>query len=211
MFDDYKNYGGNAPTDNMKSKEMEEYNNTIRALKEDYKKQKPEYVKESLQSEYSQRVNNVHFNLITDGRTQKKSILSYKEGFELTDFVRKAGKKYMVNLTGLMGSQLQIKNEERERKHDIDVRYPKTYNWTINFKIPDGYTAQGLKELNKTVENETGSFSIAAKEENGSIVLNISKVYKAKDISKSKWNDMLAFIDAAYNSTFRYILLKPKQ
>ncbi|MGZ8525386.1 MAG: hypothetical protein ACXWV1_13220, partial [Chitinophagaceae bacterium] len=127
MFDDYKNYGGNAPTDNMKSKEMEEYNNTIRALKEEYKKQKPDHVKESLQSEYSQRVSNVHFNLITDGRTQKKSILSYKEGFELNDFVRKAGKKYMVNLTGLMGSQLQIKNDERERTHDIDVRYPKTY------------------------------------------------------------------------------------
>jgi hypothetical protein len=137
--------------------------------------------------------------------------LVFKEGFELTDLVRKAGKKYMVNLAGLIGSQLQIKKEERERKYDIDVRYPRAFNWTINFKIPDGYIAEGLTELNKTLENETGGFSITAEEENDAVIINISKVYKAKIISKTKWNDMLAFIDAAYNSTFRYILLKPKQ
>ncbi len=117
----------------------------------------------------------------------------------------------MVNLAGLTGSQLQIKKEERERKYDIDVRYPRAFNWTINFKIPDGYTVEGLVELNKTVKNEAGGFSIAAKEANGTVVITISKMYKVKIISKDKWNDMLAFIDAAYNSTFRYILLNPKQ
>lgn len=211
IFDDYKNYNGNSPTDNMKSREAEDYYNSIQALKEEYKKQKPEFVKESLQSEYNQRVSNVHFNLINDGRTQEKSTLVFKEGYELTDFVRKAGKKYMVNLAGLIGSQLQIKKEERERKYDIDVHYPRAFNWTINFKIPDSYTVEGLTELNKTVENEAGGFSIAAKESNGTVVITISKIYKAKIISKARWNDMLAFIDAAYNSTFRYILLKPKQ
>jgi len=211
ILDDYKNYGGNSPMDNMKSKELEDYNNSIRALKEEYKKQKPEFVKESLQSEYNQRVGNVHFNLINDGRTQKKSTLTFKEGFELTDFVRKAGKKYLVNLAGLTGSQLQIKKGERERKYDIDVRYPRAFSWAITFKIPDGYTTEGLTELNKKVENETGSFSIVAKEENGSVILNIAKVYNARNISKTKWNEMLAFIDAAYNSSFKYILLKPKQ
>jgi hypothetical protein len=35
------------------------------------------------------------------------------------------------------------------------------------FQIPDGYTVQGLNEMNKTVDNETGGFSLAAKEENG--------------------------------------------
>ncbi|HKZ65860.1 MAG TPA: hypothetical protein VJ111_05880 [Chitinophagaceae bacterium] len=211
IFDDYKNYNGNSPTDNMKSREAEDYYNSIQALKEEYKKQKPEFVKESLQSEYNQRVSNVHFNLINDGRTQKKNTLIFKEGFELTDFVRKAGKKYMVNLAGLTGSQLQIKKEERERKYDIDVRYPRTFSWTITFKIPDGYTVEGLTEINKKVKNETGSFSIAAKEENGSVILNITKEYRTRKISKTKWNEMLAFIDAAYNSSFRYILLKPKQ
>jgi hypothetical protein len=195
----------------MNSGQATSYFSSINALKEEYKKQKPEIVKESLQSEYNQRVTNVHFNLINDGRTQKNSTLTFKEGFELTDFVRKAGKKYMVNLAGLVGSQLQIKKDETERKHDIDVRYPRSFKWTINFKIPDGYIAEGLAELNKTVENDAGRFSILAKEEKGSIVIDISKVYKARIVTQAKWSEMRAFIDAAYNSSFKYILLKPKQ
>ena len=206
-----RHYGGISPTDNMRSRDAEDYYNSIRALKEEYKKQKPEFVKETLESEFKQRVSNVHFNLINDGRTQKNSTLSFKEGFELADLVRKAGKKYMVNLAGLTGSQLQIKKDERERTHDIDIRYPRSFSWTINFKIPEGYTADGLKELNKSVDNDAGSFSITAKEENGAVIVAIKKVYKVKSISKNQWNDMLAFIDAAYNSTFKYILLTPKQ
>jgi hypothetical protein len=210
MLDDYKNYGGADPTEKMKSKQVEEYNNSVRTLKEEYKTQKLEYVKESLEREFNQQVSNVRFTVANDGRTQKKNILTCKEEFELTDFVRKAGNKYLVNLSGLTGSQLQIKKAERVRKYDIDVRSPKTYTWNIQFNIPAGYTAEGLSELNKKVDNEAGSFTCTAKEENGSVNINIVKCYKAKNISAAKWNDMLAFIDAGYNSTFKYILLKAK-
>jgi hypothetical protein len=211
MFDDYKNYGGNSPTDNLKSKQIEEYNENVRALKEEFKKKKPEYVKEALESEFGETVENVHFDITTDGRTQKKSNLVVKEGFELPSYVRKAGKKYMVNLCGLIGSQLHIKKDEKDRKYDIDVRYPRTLNWSISFKVPDGYSAQGLTEINKSIDNETGAFSLTAKEEAGQVVINITKIYKQKNIPKNKWQDMLAFIEATYNSTYRYILLTPKQ
>jgi hypothetical protein len=211
MLDDYKNYGGGNPTEKMRSKEVEEYEKSVKSLTEEFKKQKPEYVKQSLESEFGQQVNNAKFTLVTDGRSQKKNILSYKEEFELPDFVRKAGKKYLVNLTGLVGSQLQIKKEERSRKIDIDVRYPRTLTWNIQFKIPAGYKAEGLAELNKMVDNETGAFKLIAKEENGVVVIDIQKMYKMKNFPATKWNDMLAFIDAAYNNTFKYILLTPKQ
>lgn len=211
QIDDYKHYGGSSPTENMKSREMENYDNSVKALKDEFKKRKPEFVKRSLEAEFDQKVRNVHFDIISDGRSQKKSLLTIKEGFELPGFVRKAGKKYMINLAGLVGSQLQVKKEERERQYDIDVRFPKTYTWTINFKIPEGYTVAGLSEVNKSVDNSTGYFSFAAKEENGFAVINITKTYKEKNIGKSSWKEMLAFIDAAYNSSFKYILLIPKQ
>jgi hypothetical protein len=211
MIDDYKNYGGNNPTDKMKSREVEEYEKSVRTLTEEFKKQKPEYVKEALESEFEQKVENVKYSLVSDGRTQKKNVLTYKEEFELPDFVRKAGKKYLVNLSGLVGSQLQVKKEERNRKYDIDVRYPRTFTWSIQFKIPAGYKAEGLNELNKTIDNETGAFKLIAKEENGTVVIDIQKVYKLKNFTANKWSDMLAFIDAGYNNTFKYILLTPKQ
>jgi hypothetical protein len=70
--------------------------------------------------------------------------------------------------------------------------------------------AEGLKELNSTVDNEVGTFSCTAEEQNGNVVLTIKKVYKKPVNSKDKWPLMLAFVDAAYNNSFRYILLKPK-
>jgi hypothetical protein len=211
MLQDYVNYGGSDPTEKMKSREAEEYTKSAKSLQDEFKKQKPDFVKESLQSEFHQRIKDARFSLISDGRTQKKSTLSFKEEFEMSDVVRTAGKKYLVNLTGLMGPQLQIRKEERNRKYDIDVRYPKTYNWYIQFKIPPGYKVEGLTELNKSVDNETGSFILVAKEEGGLVVISVQKVYKLKNVSSAKWNDMLAFIDAAYNSTFKYVLLTPKQ
>ncbi len=211
MLDDYKLFGGNDPTEGMRGNQQVEYDKSIKALKDEYKKQKPDFVKEDLQREYRQKVIYKDFKIISDGRSQKKSDLVYTEDFELPGMVRKAGKKYLVNLTGLVGPQLQIKDEQRDRKLDISVGYARTLNWVINFKIPDGYTVDGLKELNTAaVENETGKFSCEAKEENGTIIITITKIYKQATISKSKWKEMLQFIDAAYNNSFKYILLKPK-
>lgn len=211
MLDDYKNYGGDPPTNKMKSKELDDYTASVQAMKQEFKKQKPEYVRQSLESEFGQSVKDVHFDLVSDGRTQKKSTLIVKEGFELEDFVRKAGKKYMINLPGLIGGQIQIKKAERTRTYDIDMRYPKIFTWNIEFQIPEGYTAEGLEGLAQTVDNETGSFTLTAKQENGMVLINISKVYKEKIIPKEKWNDLLNILDAAYSSSFKYILLVPKK
>jgi hypothetical protein len=210
MIDDYKLYGGNSPTESMKGNQEAEYDKSIKAIKDEFKKAKPDFVKEELQREYGQKVSYKDFKINSDGRSIKKIDLVFTEDFELPGLIRKAGKKYLVNLTGLVGPQLQIKKEERNRKLDISVGYARSLTWLITFKIPDGYTVDGIKELNTMVENETGKFSCEAKEENGSVVFNITKIYKLANISKAKWQDMLQFIDAAYNNSFKYILLKPK-
>ena len=210
MLEDYKCYGGVSPTEKMKAKEQDEYERSVKAIKEEYKRAKPEYVKDALEKEFQQKIKFTDFKITSDGRTEKKKDLVLTEEFELPGQVRKAGKKYLVNLTGLMGPQLQVKKDQRERKYDINVGYARTISWVINFKIPEGYTAAGIAELNSNVENETGKFSCEAKEEGGTVVCKITKVYKAATIAKDKWKDMLAFIDAAYNNSYKYILLKPK-
>jgi hypothetical protein len=210
MLDDYKYYGGTSPTEKMREAQEDEYNKSANALKEQFKEAKAELVKNDLQSEFHQKVKYKNFTISSDGRSLKAAKLIFAEDFELPGMVRKAGKKYLVNLTGLVGSQLQIKKEERERKYDINVGFAKTYNWVINFKVPAGYTVEGVKELNISVDNETGTYICDAAEENGSVVLKIKKVYKTAGSPKDKWSSMLAFIDAAYNNSFRYLLLKPK-
>ena len=210
IFNDYKYYHGVDPTDKMRGKELDIYETKVRAIKEEFAKSKKEKEKSELQHEFGQKIKFNNFSVISDGRSLKNQTLVYAEDFELPGMLRKAGKKLLVNLTGLMGGQLQIKKEERIRKNDINVGFAKTISWTINFKIPDGYTVDGLKELNTDIDNETGSYSCKAEEQNGTVILKINKVYKKANISKEKWNDMLSFIDAAYNNSFRYILLTPK-
>ena len=55
-----------------------------------------------------------------------------------------------------------------------------------------------------TQEKGLGHFAIIYAQAMSTVV--ISRNY----ISKTKWKDMLTFIDAAYNNSFKYILLKPK-
>jgi hypothetical protein len=212
ILDDYQNYGGESPTSKMNNRQLEEYDKSIAAFKENVKKSKPEYVKEQLQKEYGQKITFRDFKIISDGRAAKSKTLSYTESFELPGKIRQAGKKLLVNLAGLTASQLQLKKDERKnRKYDITISYPRTITWNIQFKIPDGYTADGLKELNTMVDNEAGSFSSVATVENTNIIrLVLTKTYKQRNLSKEKWNDMLAFVDAAYNNMFKYILLIPK-
>jgi hypothetical protein len=210
MLDDFRYYGGESPTEKMKEREEEEYYKSVKALKDNFNESKPLFVKSELQSEYSQQVKYRNFSIASDGRSLKKQDLIYTEDFDLNGMVRKAGKKYLVNIAGLVGSQLQIKKEERIRKFDMNVGNAHSIFWVINFKIPAGYTASGLKELAANVDNETGTFAAVAEEKDGNVILKIKKIYKKANVSKDKWQDMLAFIDAAYNNSFKYILLKPK-
>ena len=210
MIDDYKYYGGVSPTEKMKEAQEDEYNKSVKALKDEFKEAKVDLVKSELQGEYKQKITYKNFLISSDGRSLKTKNLAFTEDFELAGMVRKAGKKYLVNVLGLVGSQLQIKKEERTRKYDINVGYARTLNWTINLKIPDGYTAEGVKELKTSIDNETGTFTCDAEEQNGTVVVKIKKIYKKANNTKDKWPLMLAFIDGAYNNSFKYILLKPK-
>lgn len=209
MINDYRNYNGNDPTEKMRPKEEEEYSNMLRTLKERYAEEKPKFVKQELQGEFGNKVTYKNFSIASDGRSLKTQDLKFTEDFELQGMVRKAGKKLLVNIPGLVGSQLQFKKEERTRNNDIDVSYARALGWRINFKIPDGYTLEGLPELAASINNEIGTYSCTATQANGTATIEIRKIYKQATFSKSKWNDMLAFVDAAFNTSFKNILLKP--
>lgn len=209
MLNDYKNYGGNNPTDGMREREEEEYNKMLRTMKERYAEDKPKFVKQELQNEFSKKVTYKNFSIGSDGRTLKTPELKFTEEFELQGMVRKAGKKLLINIPGLVGSQLQFKKEERTRNTDIDVSYARALGWKINFTVPAGYTLEGLPELSTNISNEIGTYSCTATQANGVATIEIRKIYKQATFSKAKWSDMLAFVDAAFNTSFKNVLLKP--
>lgn len=150
------------------------------------------------------------FKLVSSGRTDHKPWMEYNETFTLKpEYIKKAGKKLLLNIPGFIGSQLQIKGEERIRTNDVDVTYPRQLNWEINFTIPNGYTLDGLQNLNTAVDNEAGTFSSIATVSNGIMTLKIKKVYKQRKMPKALWEKMLAFVDSGYNFSQKMILLRP--
>jgi hypothetical protein len=211
MFDDYKNYNGNDPTEKMRGKQEDDYYSSLKTIKERYAEEKPKFIKEELQKEYGKKAIYKNFKLLSDGRSLKNADLKFTEDFELQGMVRKAGKKLVINIPGMVGSQLKFKKEERKRNNDIDVSYARALGWIINFKIPDGYTLEGLNELTTTIENEIGTYKCNATQANGTATIEIKKIYKKSSFSKDKWSEMLAFVDAAYNTSFKNVLLKPNK
>jgi hypothetical protein len=210
-FTDYQNYEGNDPTEKLNSRQEESYQSSLKTIKERYAEEKPKFVKSEIEREYGKKATYKNFKLMSDGRTLKNAELKFLEEFELQGMVRKAGKKLLINIPGLVGSQLQFKKEERTRNNDIDVSYARSLNWKINFKIPEGYTLEGLTELNANIDNEIGTYKCTATQANGTAVIEIIKIYKKATFSKAKWNEMLAFIDAAFNTSFKNLLLKPNK
>lgn len=205
---DHLSYYGESELDQLPEKQQDEIQRLVFARKQEYKKRKPIYMKSRLQNDFENVVTYDDFTLITDGRTFNKQDLKYSEKFVLGDLTRKAGKNYLVSVPALMGGQVQVKPEDRQRKYDVDVRYPRMLTWDINFTIPTGYTLKGLVDLNQNVDNEIGTFTTKAVIEGNVLKLNIKKIYKQAKISKDNFNKMLEFIDAAYNFSQRRILLK---
>ncbi|HET9057315.1 MAG TPA: DUF3857 domain-containing protein [Chitinophagaceae bacterium] len=205
---DYKNYGGNYPLDGMKNKQREEAEKKIAQDKAEEAKRKPEYMKELLQNDFTTVKEYKSFELNDDGRNTAKPVMKYKEQYVLGDLVKKAGKSFIISLPSLIGGQIQIKPEEKDRQNEIDINFPKSLRWQINFSIPAGYTVGGLEDLNTTVENETGLFSVNSKIEKNKLVLDIKKVYKQKNMKKEQWPKMTEWLDAAYNFSQKKIALK---
>lgn len=211
ILDDWKNTGGPHPAENLNDANQEAYNNFTKVVKDRARDDKPIYQKRVLENEFGTKITFKNFRVDSDGRSLKKPNLVCTEDFDINGYIRKAGKKLLVNIPGLIGSQLQIKKQERTRKYDISVGFPRTLLWTIKFKTPDGYSVDGVKELNSSVDNEAGSFSTTASEENGMVTLTVKKVYKQANMTKDKWSKMLEFVDAAYNFSFKNLLLIPKK
>jgi hypothetical protein len=209
MFSDTRTYNGPDDFENLPDKYSSQVFQQRKAITDEFKERKPLYMKEQAEKDLAASVRYKTFEMTNDGRSFKKPELMFKESFQVGEKIRRAGKKLLVNLPGLIGGQLQIRGEERTRTFDIDVRYPRKLRWQINLTIPAGYTAEGMEALNVNVDNETGSLISTATLKDNVLTLDIQKIYKQRNVSKEKWPLMLEFIDAAYNLGHKLILLRP--
>ncbi len=209
MESDYRNYDGSSMwegySDNDMIKATEEFNKE----KKEWKEEKPKVMKSLAENEYGVKVEKYdNFRLQQDGRNYRKKFIRYSEDFTLAELTAVAGNDLVVALPRLVGSQPKISKEERVRTVPIDLRYPRKFLWHIVMPIPEGYSAKGLESLNRSVDNECGTFSSTVIAEGNNLVIDVKKIYKAGHFETNQWNKMLEVLDAAYNFSQAKVVLK---
>jgi hypothetical protein len=174
------------------------------------KEQKEKFLKE-LTSEYDEKPKELKsYKILQKGFAGKGSSAAIEEEFSMDGWVKKAGNNYIVEAGKFVGGQLEIKADQRERKLDIYMPFARSFNFNISFKIPDGYTAEGVEKLNKSVKNESGGFEATAKIEGSNLLISFSKYYTNTFEPAANWSKILAFVDAGFAFTKEKILLKKK-
>ena len=151
------------------------------------------------------------FELIDDGRFGDSAMLKYKETFSLKKLVSRAGRNYIFEIGKLIGGQIKLEQSELEsRKTDIWLPNARTIENNITLKIPDGYTVEGLDDLNMSVDNESGSFVSTAKVEGDQLIVTTRKLYKKNFDKKEAWPNYIAFLEPAYKFSQLKVVLKKK-
>ncbi len=133
-----------------------------------------------------------------------------EEDFTMDGWVKKAGNNYIVEIGKLTGGQMEIKAEQRDRKLDIYMAFPRSFTDTIQLTIPEGYSVEGLEKLNKKTENECGGYVTTAKVEGNKLLVTTNKYYINAVEPVANWQKLTAFVDAAFDFGKEKVLLKKK-
>ncbi len=152
------------------------------------------------------------FELIKDGRFGDSAWLKYRELFTLKKLLAKAGKNYVFSVGALIGDQIKLDENELKgnRQTDIWIANPRTIENRIMINIPDGYTVDGIQDLNISVDNESGSFVSTAVVEDNKLLVTTKKIYKKNFDKKEMWPNYIAFLEPAYKFSQLKVVLKKK-
>jgi len=210
LVNDYLIYGGEKPTEEetRNKTKIAERERKEAARKEEQKSDKLKQMKESWAENFSNVVSFDEFDLEQSGRSSDKPDLIFSEKLKLGDLIKKAGPNYSVDLTSLIGKQIDIKSDEKERDQDVFLNFAKTLDYTVSLTLPSGYKAEGLDAIKFNVDNNAGSFISSAKMDGNKLVITAKKTYKSANVSKEDWSKMVDFLDAAFNFTQKKIILK---
>lgn len=210
VYEDYTKYGTTKLLDYVKNKKKkEQYTNEFNALINKMKDKQKEAFEKSIEEEYEFDVDDYTFKIVSTGRYGKKLAFEFNEDFTVkNNLIKKAGDKYLIEIGKMLTSQIEINQKEKERKNNIYMVYPRSFDNEIILEIPAGYSVSGLEKLNKHVENETGGFTSTAEVKGNQLIIKTLKYYKNYFEPNSNWNKMIEFLDAAYQFTQEKILLK---
>ncbi len=211
VFEDYKKYGTESWIEKVRGKKnKEKFSKEMDALIEKLKTKQKDEFEASAKNEYGiEDIVDYTYLIDNNGRYGLDEYFTFTERFNAKDaLLKKAGPNYIMQVGKLIGGQIDLEADERERDQNVYLPHPRVFNYTLRISIPDGYTVTGLDKLNKNVDNATGAFISTAAIEGNELVITTSKRYKNYYESSDNWPQMIAFLDEAHQFTNEKVLFK---
>ena len=147
-------------------------------------------------------------HIVETGLESTDKGFAYNSRLRIGGLVTDLGGDKLIEIGQLIGGQVAVGQEERERKSNIYYDNPRSYTTQIRFTIPEGYTVEGLEALQYAVDNERGGFNSSATLLEGVLEVNATKYYTKNFVEKADWPMVLEFIDAAYDFSQKKLLLE---
>lgn len=216
LYEDY--YDAERQALGIKQSFMEEFADSKRnrSLADEYRNafdKARKDVKESFMDEVKEQFDNSPesldgYKVLKMGLRHSEPEIAYNTNFTMNGYIKKAGSNYIIDAGRLIGPQMSIKPSQRERKADIYMSFARSFEYNIEFQVPEGYTMEGADKLARNVDNECGSFVVTTKQEGGKLTVSVKKVYKNSFAPASKWPQLLEMVDAAEAFQQQKLLLK---
>ena len=192
-------------------KKSRKYVDEVKSAFEEARKKQKDAFTEDAKTWFEQEVTDMkNYKIENLGVRHTAPDFIYSSSFNLGGMVKKAGNNLIVEIGKIQGQPLTIKPEQRKRDLDVYMSSPRSIEYHIQLKIPDGYKAEGVEALNKKVVNETGFFTTEATLTSETVNIRVKKHYLHCYEPAANWNKMVEFLDAAGDWTNAKLLLKKK-
>jgi len=166
-------------------------------------------ITDAIESEMSVKVSEYkNFNMKSIGMWPESPTTQYSDEFTIENLIKKVGPNYMIDFGKLLEKQVEVKGEDRVRKVDIYMGYPRSYDHEYVFTLPEGYSIEGLENFNKYAINKTGGFISSAEVKDGKLTVKTRKYFNENYYPVNKWEDLLKFLDASVEFYNAKLLLR---
>jgi hypothetical protein len=147
------------------------------------------------------------FKVLSNGRFGDDLKAQIK--YDAKDYIKKAGPNLIFDIGKMIGSQIELDEDDiKERTKDAQINFAKTIENNITLELPDGYKAEGIDNLNMSVENEFGAFISEAKMEGNKLKVSTMKIYKNQTVPAKEWSKMVEMLELAFKFSQQKIILK---
>jgi hypothetical protein len=145
------------------------------------------------------------------GRFADTAMLVFNIEATLPGVVSATGNYLLVDAGRLIGSNIDLTPEEKNRQQDIYMPGPRSVKWKVIMDLPKNYVIKKSDNLQYEVNNQTGGFRSHAIQAGSRVTIVASKWYNHGYEPLENWPEMLQFLEAANDFVQQKLVLEPEE